>query len=92
MAALANSDAHGLKFGSAATSFAGGLRALQANPARIATALPVAAETGAGNTGDLRAAALDVASIGPATSQAVTITFTGPSTFSSSGLGPGTPT
>lgn len=75
-----------------ASAFAAGARALQSNPARIATALPVAAETGAGNTGDLRAAALDVAAIGPGTAQAVTITFTGPNTFSVTGAGTGNPT
>lgn len=74
-----------------ASAFAAGARALQVNPSRIATALPVAAETGASNTGDLRAAALDVSAIGPNTAQAVTVTFTGPGTFSVSGPGTGNP-
>jgi hypothetical protein len=42
----------------AASAFAGGLRALQVSPDRIATALPVTAENGANNAGDLRAAGL----------------------------------
>jgi flagellar hook-associated protein 1 FlgK len=76
----------------AASSFAAGTRALQTHPMRIASALPVAAETGAANAGDLRAAALDVTAIGTNTTQPVTVTFTGPGTFDVSGTGTGNPT
>ena len=67
-----------------------GLRALQTNPARIATAAPVTAQTGAANTGDLSASALDIAPIGLNSAAPVSITFTGPGTFDVSGL-PGGP-
>jgi flagellar hook-associated protein 1 FlgK len=75
-----------------ASAFAAGTRALLTNPNSLAAAMPVATETGAGNTGDLRAAALDVSAIGPNTSQTVTITFTAADTFSISGPGTGNPT
>jgi flagellar hook-associated protein 1 FlgK len=75
-----------------ASAFAAGTRSLLVNPSAIATALPVAAEAGVGNTGELRAVALDIGAIGPNTSQPVTITFTGPATFSISGPGTGNPT
>jgi flagellar hook-associated protein 1 FlgK len=75
-----------------ATAFAAGARALQTNPARIAAAMPVAAETGAANGGDLKVNALSVSSIGPATGAAVTFTFTGPNTFDVTGAGTGNPT
>ncbi len=74
-----------------ASAFAGGARALLAHPDRIATAVPVAAETGASNAGDVRAASLDVTTIVPATSATVTITFTGPNTFDVVGPGTGNP-
>jgi flagellar hook-associated protein 1 FlgK len=67
-----------------------GLRALQSNPARIATASPITAQTGASNTGDLSVSALDVAPIGANTAAAVSITFTGAGTFDVTGL-PGGP-
>jgi len=76
----------------AASAFASGARALQSDPARLATALPVAAEAGSGNGGDLRAASLDVTAIGPATGQPVTVTFTAAGTFDVSGTGTGNPT
>jgi flagellar hook-associated protein 1 FlgK len=74
-----------------ASAFANGTRALQTDPARIATALPVTAQRGATNSGDVRAAELDVQTIGPATGAPVTITFTGPNTFDVSGPGTGNP-
>jgi flagellar hook-associated protein 1 FlgK len=75
-----------------ASAFAAGARSLLTNPDRIATAVPVAAETGASNAGDVRAASLDVTSIVPATTATVTITFTGPNTFDVVGPGTGNPT
>jgi flagellar hook-associated protein 1 FlgK len=76
----------------AAGAFAAGARSLQTNPDRVATAAPVAAETGASNAGDLRAASLDVQSIGPDTGSPVTIRFTAPDRFDVSGAGTGNPT
>ena len=75
-----------------ASAFAAGTRALLTNPNSLAAAMPVASETGAGNTGGLQASALDVSAIGPNTAQTVTITFTAPGTFSISGPGTGNPT
>jgi len=75
-----------------ASAFAAGARSLLTNPDRIATAVPVTAETGASNAGDVRAASLEVNSIVPATSATVTITFTGPNTFDVVGPGTGNPT
>jgi flagellar hook-associated protein 1 FlgK len=75
-----------------ATAFASGARSLLTSPQRLATAMPVVTETGAANGGDLRAASLDIASIGPTTAATVNITFTGPNTFSVSGVGTGNPT
>ena len=74
-----------------ASAFANGTRALQTDPARIATALPVTSERGATNSGDVRATALDVQTIGPATGAPVTITFTGPNSFNVTGAGTGNP-
>jgi flagellar hook-associated protein 1 FlgK len=68
------------------------LRALQTNPDRLATALPVSTETGAANAGDLKASAVSIGAIGPDTAQPVTLTFTGPGTFDVSGTGTGNPT
>jgi flagellar hook-associated protein 1 FlgK len=73
-----------------ASAVVAGLRALQSNPARIATASPITAQTGASNTGDLSVSALDVAPIGANTAAAVSITFTGAGTFDVTGL-PGGP-
>ena len=67
------------------------LRALQTNPDRLATALPVSAETGAANAGDLKASAVSIGAIGPNTAQTVTLSFTGPGTFDVSGTGTGNP-
>jgi len=67
------------------------LRALQTNPDRLATALPVSAESGAANAGDLKAAAVSIGAIGPNTAQTVTLSFTGPGTFDVSGTGTGNP-
>ena len=67
------------------------LRALQSNPDRLATALPVSAESGAANAGDLKAAAVSIGAIGPNTAQTVTLSFTGPGTFDVSGTGTGNP-
>ncbi len=75
----------------AASAFSGGLRALQVNPERIATALPVTTENGANNSGDLRAASVVVSEIGPTTAMPVTVTFTSASTFNLSGGGTGNP-
>jgi flagellar hook-associated protein 1 len=75
----------------AASAFAGGMRSLQVNAERIATALPVTAENGAGNAGDLRAASIDITAIGPTTGLPVTVTFTSPTTFNLSGGGTGNP-
>lgn len=75
----------------AASAFAGGLRALQVSPDRIATALPVTAENGANNAGDLRAASIDISEIGPTTGLPVTVTFTSATTFNLSGGGTGNP-
>jgi flagellar hook-associated protein 1 FlgK len=74
-----------------ATAFAGGLRALQNNPSRIAAALAVSAEAGSTNAGDLRAASLEVTGVTAATLQPVTVTFTSPTTFNLSGGGTGNP-
>lgn len=75
-----------------ATAFATGARSLLASPQRLATAMPVVTEPGAANAGDLKAASLDISSIGALTGATVTVTFTGPSTFSVSGAGTGNPT
>jgi flagellar hook-associated protein 1 FlgK len=64
-----------------ASAVAAGLRALQSNPNRIATALPVVAETGAGNGGDLRMTGVDMPAAGASGGAAVTLTFTSPTTF-----------
>ena len=74
-----------------ASSFAAGLRALQSNPARIATALPMASEPGATNRGDLRAESIEVTSYGGPGTPPVTFTFTSPNTFDISGGGTGNP-
>jgi flagellar hook-associated protein 1 FlgK len=75
-----------------ATAFASGARSLLTSQQRLATAMPVVTETGASNGGDLRAAALDITTIGATTAATVNITFTGPNTFSVSGAGTGNPT
>jgi len=75
-----------------ATAFASGARSLLTSPQRLATAMPVVTEAGASNGGDLRAASLDIAAIGATTSATVSITFTGPNTFSVTGVGTGNPT
>jgi flagellar hook-associated protein 1 len=75
----------------AASAFAGGMRSLQVNAERIATALPVTAENGASNAGDLRAASIDITAIGPTTGLPVTVTFTSPTTFNLTGGGTGNP-
>lgn len=75
-----------------ATSFAGGLRALQTNPQRLATGLPMASETGSANRGDARVDALDITAYGGPTTPPVTFTFTSPTTFDVSGGGTGNPT
>jgi flagellar hook-associated protein 1 FlgK len=67
-----------------------GVRALQTNPARLATALPVTAQTGAANTGDVSVASLDTAAVGPNSATAITLTFTSAGTFDVTGL-PGGP-
>ncbi|RPH43384.1 MAG: flagellar hook-associated protein FlgK [Burkholderiales bacterium] len=74
-----------------ATAFASGAKSLLTNGQRLATAMPVVTEPGAGNTGDLKVASLDIASIGATTGATVTITFTGPNTFSVNGAGTGNP-
>ncbi|HYF57616.1 MAG TPA: flagellar hook-associated protein FlgK [Burkholderiaceae bacterium] len=74
-----------------ATAFAAGARALQTNPARIATAMPVTVEKGAANAGDANVEALTINSIGPNTAQPVTLTFTSAGTFNVSGTGTGNP-
>jgi flagellar hook-associated protein 1 FlgK len=75
-----------------ATTFASGSRSLLTSPQRLATAMPVVTETGAANTGDLKVTSLDIASIGATTGATVTLTFTGPNTFSVTGAGTGNPT
>ncbi len=75
-----------------ASAFASGARSMLASADRVATASPVAAEAGASNGGDLRAAALDVETLGPATAGTVTIRFTGPNTFDVTGPGTNDPT
>jgi flagellar hook-associated protein 1 FlgK len=76
----------------AASGYASGAKALLSGAQRVATAMPVVAEAGPANTGDLKASAIDVSSIGAITSATVTITFTGAGTFSVSGAGTGNPT
>lgn len=75
----------------AASAYAAGTKSLITNPDRVATGMPVTAETGASNAGDVRAAALGVDTLLPATSATVTITFTSPSTFDVVGPGTGNP-
>jgi flagellar hook-associated protein 1 FlgK len=75
-----------------AGAFAAGARSVLTNPDRVATAVPVAAEAGASNAGDLRADALDVSAAGASTASVVTIRFTGPNTFDVTGAGTGEPT
>lgn len=72
-----------------ATGFAAGARALQVDPSRIAAALPVVAEAGAANGGDVRAASLDVETVGPRTRETVTLTFIAPDQVQVSGPGVG---
>jgi flagellar hook-associated protein 1 FlgK len=74
-----------------ASSFAAGLRALQSNPSRIATALPMASEPGPTNRGDLRVESLEVSSYGGPGTPPVTFTFTSPTTFDIVGGGTGNP-
>ena len=57
-----------------ASAFAPGMRSLLTNPDRIATALPVAAETGAANGGDVRVVSLEVGA-GSVNTSPVTIQF-----------------
>lgn len=75
-----------------ATAFAAGAKSLLTSAQRIATGLPVVAEPGAANAGDLKASALEVSTVGPSTGAPVTVTFTGPNTFSVTGTGTGNPT
>lgn len=74
-----------------ASSFAAGVRLLQSNPARIATALPMASEPGPTNRGDVRVGALEVSSYGGSGTPPVTLTFTSAGTFDVSGGGTGNP-
>lgn len=74
----------------AATAMIPGLRALQTNPARLATALPASAQTGSANAGDVSVAGFDTGAVGPHSGSTITLTFTGPGTVDVSGL-PGGP-
>lgn len=76
----------------AGTQYASGAKSLLTNPQRLATALPVAAQLGAANGGDLKISALDVTTQGTNTGASVTITFGAGNTFSVSGTGTGNPT
>jgi len=72
-----------------ASNVVSGLKALQTNPARLATALPVVAETGAANTGDLRPGSIEISAIGPNTADPVNVSFDGVGNLTVSGLAGG---
>ncbi|MEI7447683.1 MAG: flagellar hook-associated protein FlgK, partial [Burkholderiales bacterium] len=75
----------------AGTAYTTGARSQLANGQRIATAQPVVVETGAANAGDLRSTSVDASTISAITGATVTLTFTGPNTFSVNGAGTGNP-
>lgn len=63
-----------------------GLKALQTHPSRLATALPVVAQTGAANTGDLRAESVAITSIGAQTADPVSLSFDGVGSLTVNGV------
>ena len=63
-----------------------GLKALQTHPSRLATALPVVAQTGAANRGDLRAESIEISTIGAHTADPVSVTFDGVGSLTVSGV------
>jgi flagellar hook-associated protein 1 FlgK len=75
----------------AATNYSAGMRGLLNQGSLLATAAPVAVEPGAANQGDVRAAAIEVDTLGVNTRETVTVTFLSPTTFSVSGTGTGNP-
>ncbi|MFN5512428.1 MAG: flagellar hook-associated protein FlgK [Burkholderiales bacterium] len=72
-----------------ASNVVSGLKALQTNPSRLATALPVVAETGAANTGDLRPGSIEISAIGPNTADPVAVSFDGAGNLTVSGVAGG---
>lgn len=76
----------------AASAFAGNFSMVLGDPARWAAAAPAAPKVGAGNAGTVSVASFGITSNDPATAAPVTITFTGPGTYSVSGAGTGDPT
>ena len=72
-----------------ASNVVSGLRALQSNPSRLATALPVVAETGAGNTGDVRPGQISISSIAATTGDPVDVSFDGAGNLTVSGVAAG---
>jgi flagellar hook-associated protein 1 FlgK len=73
----------------AAGAFAAGARSLLTQPDRIATALPLVAQTGASNGGDVEVTALELDAIASPAGSSVTITFDGAGRYQLTG--PGTP-
>ncbi len=74
-----------------ASAFAGGFSMVLGDPGRWAAAAPATPKLGAGNAGTLSVAGFDVTTNDAGTAAPVTITFTGPGTYSVSGAGTGDP-
>jgi flagellar hook-associated protein 1 FlgK len=72
-----------------ASNVVAGLKALQSNPSRLATALPVVAETGASNAGDVRPGQIAISAIGATTDDPVDISFDGAGNLTVSGVAGG---
>lgn len=70
---------------------AAGLTALPLNVNQIATAAPIRTASASANTGDAQITAGSVTATGANLTQPVSITFTGPGTYSVSGTGTGNP-
>ncbi|MFZ9406785.1 MAG: flagellar hook-associated protein FlgK [Burkholderiaceae bacterium] len=72
-----------------ASNIVTGLKALQTNPSRLATALPVVAETGAANAGDVRPGTISISAIGNNTADPVDVSFDGAGNLTVSGVAGG---
>ena len=71
----------------AAGAFAAGARSLLTQPDRIATALPLVAQAGASNGGDVEVSALELGAIASPAGSSVTITFDGAGLYQLTGPG-----
>lgn len=75
-----------------ASAFAGNFSMVLGDPARWAAAAPATPKLGAGNAGSVSVANFDITSVEGNTGAAVTITFTGPNTYTVAGPGVDEPT